>query len=253
MPDPDPPVRLTLPANVVGFPGVNPNTAGVGRFLSFRSTGLVATSNASSVLMTAKVDRDASTLQVTGLSDLVMVGDLYSLGLPDPTFPSSKGFTGAIDYSPDGGSIVASIYYDLWLVHLSADNTIAGTDLLTANTDGFAEWKPSIAGRNASPSTAGAIVASTGACVIRIIADPDTGAVTRVTGNKNKGDAGSSRTTRSGRPTGHGLAGDSSTRLRVTHHARPEYEIFLIRPTVQTLPPRSRIRTARVGSLAAMG
>ena len=47
--------------------------------------------------MTAKVDRDESTLKITGLSDLVMVGDLYSLGLPDPNVPTSKGITGNID------------------------------------------------------------------------------------------------------------------------------------------------------------
>ena len=76
--------------------------------------------------MTARVDRDGSTGKITGLSDLVVVGDLYSLGLPDPTVPTSKGFIGDVDYSPDGSSIVASIRYDLWLVHLSSGNTNRG-------------------------------------------------------------------------------------------------------------------------------
>ena len=92
-----------------------------------------------------------------------MVGDLYSLGLPDPTVPASKGFTGDVDYSPDGSSIVASIYYDLWLVHLSSENTIEGADLLTANTDGFAEWKPAYSPEGTRIAyTAGPIAASTG-------------------------------------------------------------------------------------------
>ena len=137
---------------------------GVGRFLLFGIGWLLwQTAQAASVLMTARVDRDGSTLKITGLSDLVVVGDLYSLGLPDPTVPASKGFTGDVDYSPDGSSIVASIYYDLWLVHLSSENTNAGADLLTANTDGFAEWKPAYSPEGTRIAyTAGPIAASTG-------------------------------------------------------------------------------------------
>ena len=145
--------------------------------------------------MTARVDRDDSTLKITGLSDLVVVGDLYSLGLPDPNFPTSRGFTGDIDYSPDGGSIVASIYYDLWLVHLGSENTSEGVDLLTVNTDGFAEWKPAYSPEGTIAYTAGLIDASTGG-----VRNTDiyslalgSGAVTRVTTNKNKGSAASSR------------------------------------------------------------
>jgi len=132
-PDPDlPVVRLTLPADV-GFLGVNPNRARRGSFSPSRDRlALVANSQAASVLMTARVDRDMSTLKITGLSDLVVVGDLYSLGVPDPTVPAAKGFTGDVDYSPDGSRIVASIYFDLWLVHLTSENTNAGADLLTA-------------------------------------------------------------------------------------------------------------------------
>ena len=163
LPDAGSPVRLTLPADV-GFLGVNPNTARFGSFSPFRDRlALVANSQAASVLMTARVDRDGSTLKITGLSDLVVVGDLYSLGLPDPTVPASKGFTGDVDYSPDGSSIVASIYYDLWLVHLSSENTNGGADLLTANTDGFAEWKPAYSPEGTRIAyTAGPIAASTG-------------------------------------------------------------------------------------------
>ena len=163
LPDAGSPVRLTLPADV-GFLGVNPNNARRGSFSPSRDRlALVANSQAASVLMTARVDRDGSTSKITGLSDLVVVGDLYSLGLPDPTVPASKGFTGDIDYSPDGSSIVASIYYDLWLVHLSSENTNAGADLLTANTDGFAEWKPAYSPEGTRIAyTAGPIAASTG-------------------------------------------------------------------------------------------
>jgi hypothetical protein len=95
--DPGPPVRLTLPADV-GFPRVNPNAAKRGSFPPLRDRlALVANSEAGSVRMTVRVERDASTLKITGLPDLVVVGDLYSLGLPDPDFPTSKGFTGDID------------------------------------------------------------------------------------------------------------------------------------------------------------
>lgn len=195
-----PPVRLTLPANV-GFPGVNPNTARRGSFSSapFQDRlALVANSDAASVLMTARVDRDGSTSKITGLSDLVVVGDLYSFGIPDPNIPSSKGFTGDIDYSPDGRRVIASIYYDLWEIHLGSDNSYGGADLLTANTDGFAEWKPAYSPEGTRIAyTAGRIEASTGGVSGR---DSDiyaltlgTGAVTRVTNKRNRGQAASGR------------------------------------------------------------
>jgi hypothetical protein len=198
-PDPDlPVVRLTLPADV-GFLGVNPNRARKGSFspLSRDRLALVANSAAASVLMTAKVDRDVS-LKITGLSDLVVVGDLYALGVPDPTVPADKGFTGDVDYSPDGSRIVASIYFDLWLVHLTSENTNAGADLLTANTDGFAEWKPAYSPEGTRIAyTAGPISTPTGG-VSTSTTDIyslalDMGAVMRVTTKKNKGKAASGR------------------------------------------------------------
>jgi hypothetical protein len=191
LPDPGSPVRLTLPADV-GFLGINPNQARRGSFSPFRDRlALVANSESASVLMTARVDRDGSTSKIIGLSDPVVVGDLYSFGLPDPTVPASKGFTGDVDYSPDGSSIVASIYYDLWLVRLSSENTNGGADLLTANTDGFAEWKPAYSPEGTRIAyTAGAIAASGGVSTTDIHSlTLDTRAVTRVTTNKNKGKA----------------------------------------------------------------
>jgi hypothetical protein len=178
LPDAGSPVRLILPSDV-GFLGVNPNIARRGSFSPLRDRlALVADSQTASVLMTAKVDRDASTLKVTGLSDLVVVGDLYSLGLPDPTVPASKGFTG-----------------DLWLVRLSSENTNVGADLLTANTDGFAEWKPAYSPEGTHIAyTAGPIAASGGVSTTDIHSlTLDTRAVTRVTTNKNKGKAASGR------------------------------------------------------------
>ena len=60
LPDPGAPVRLTLPADV-GFVGVNPNKARSGSFSPVRDRlALVANSEAASVLMTARVDRDGS-------------------------------------------------------------------------------------------------------------------------------------------------------------------------------------------------
>src|SRR4029453_13239146 len=145
--------------------------------------------------MTARVDRDDSTLKITGLSDLVVVGDLYSLGLPDPNFPNSKGFTGDIAYSPDGSSIAASIYYDLWLVHLSSENTNAGADLLTASTDGFAEWKPAYSPEGTRVAYTGGRIEASGGVSGRetdiYSMALDTGAVTQVTTRKNKGNAAS--------------------------------------------------------------
>jgi hypothetical protein len=194
LPDTGSPVRLPLPADV-GFVGVDPNKARSGSFSPVRDRlALVASSEAASVLMTARVVRDGSTSKITGLSDLVVVGDLYSLGLPDPTSPASKGFTGDVDYSPDGSSIVASIYYDLWLVHLSPANSIAGADLLTANTDGFAEWKPAYSPEGTRIAyTAGPIAASTGGVPLRETdihsLALDTRAVTRVTTTSHKGKA----------------------------------------------------------------
>jgi len=232
VPDPGPPVRLTLPTDV-GFPGVNPNNARSGSFSPVRDRlALVAGSQAASVLMTAKVDRDESTLKITGLSDLVVVGDLYSLGLPDPNFPTSKAFTGDIDYSPDGSSIVASIYYHLWLVHLSAENTNAGVDLLTTNTDGFAEWKPSYSPDGTRIAyTAGATTTSGGVRSTDIYSlTLDTGAVTRVTSNKNKGDAASSRNAAMWSSDGTWIGFTASTRTpRNSPCVFVNSEVFLIR------------------------
>jgi hypothetical protein len=188
-----PPVRLTLPADV-GFAGVNPNFARVGSFspIGFRDRlALVANSQTDSVLMTARVDRDDSTLKIIGLSDLVVVGDLYSLA----NLPTPEGFTGDIDYSPDGSSVVASISSDLWMVHLLGDNTFGGAALLTANTDGFAEWKPSFSpdgtliAYTAGPLTTFGGVSGRNMDIYSLTLD--TGAVTRVTTNRNKGRAAS--------------------------------------------------------------
>jgi hypothetical protein len=237
-PAPGSPVRLTLPTDV-GFPGVNPNTARRGSFSSaeFRDRlALVATSEAASVLMTARVDRDDSTLKITGLSDLVVVGDLYSLGLPDPNVPTSKGFTGDIDYSPDGSSIVASIYYDLWVVHLTSEDTNGGADLLTANTDGFAEWKPAYSPDGTRIAyTGGPIVAPTGGVSTRetdiYSLTLDTHAVTRVTTNQNRGKAASGRHNAMWRSDGTSIgfsAYTSSTPRRSPCSNLVNSEIFLI-------------------------
>src|SRR5262245_16953992 len=135
------PVRLSFPE----IPGVNPNSARQGSFSPIESgdrLAIVAPGQSASVLITAKVERDPATLRIIGLSDFVVVGDLYSIGIPDPNFPSEQGFTGFIDYSPDGTSIVASIYYDLWMIHLDVYNMFLSAVRLTENTNGFAEWRP---------------------------------------------------------------------------------------------------------------
>jgi hypothetical protein len=237
-PAPGSPVRLTLPTDV-GFPGVNPNTARHGSFSLAGSRdrlALVARSDVASVLMTARVDRDDSTLKITGLSDLVVVGDLYSFGLPDPNVPTSQGFTGDIDYSPDGSSVIASIYYDLWEIHLGSDNTYGVADRLTANTDGFAEWKPAYAPEGTRIAyTAGRIDASTGGVSLRdtdiYSLTLDTRAVTRVTTNKNKGKAAWGRHNAMWRSDGTSIgfsAYTSSTPRRSPCSNLVNSEIFLI-------------------------
>lgn len=186
----DPPVRLSLPA----IAGVDPNTARYGSFSALASgdrLALAASSLSANVLMTAKVERDLS-LKITGLSDLVVVGDLYTIGLPDPGFPTSQGFTGTIDYALDGTSIVASIYYDLWRINLGADNTYLSSERLTENTDGFAEWNPAVSPDGSLVAyTSGAIDPTSGG-----VRNPDiftlnlaSRAVVQITSNGNKGDA----------------------------------------------------------------
>ena len=189
------PVRLTVPSDN-GIVGVNPNSARSGSFSSAEDhdrLALVAESETASVLMTVSVDRDESS-RITGLSDLTVVADLYSLGVPDPSV-STTGFTGTIDYSPDGSSIVASIYHDLWMVHLDGFSHLVGADLLTADSNGAAEWNPSYSPDGTRVAyTAGPVTTSGG------VRDTDiysvalgTGASTRVTTKQNKGGAASAR------------------------------------------------------------
>jgi hypothetical protein len=231
------PVRLNLPSDV-GF-GVNPNTARLGSFSSAAlrdRLAIVANSSTSSVLMTAKLDRDDTTMKITGLSDLVVVGDLYGIGRPDPTIIGSKGFTGFIDYSRDGSNIVASIYYDLWIVDLLSDNTYGGAKLLTANTDGVAEWKPAYSPDGAHIAyTAGPITTSGGVSGrdTNIYAlDVGTGAVTRITSNKSQGAAASGRHNAMWTPDGTAIgfsAYTSSTPRHSSCSGLVNSEIFVIR------------------------
>jgi dipeptidyl aminopeptidase/acylaminoacyl peptidase len=199
-------MRLSLPA----VAGVDPNFAHRG---SLSPTGdrlaLVGSSSGISVLMTAKVERD-SLLRIIGLSDLVVVGDLYTIGIPDPKFPTEQGFTGYIDFSPDGRSIVASIYYDLWMIHLRDDNTYLSAERLT-QTNGFAEW-------NAAFSPDGSHIAYVGGAINKDSGGvssrdldiyslvPSTGAVTPVTTNSNKGGAARSRNNPNWSPDGARIA-----------------------------------------------
>lgn len=190
----DPPVRLSLPAAIGG---VDPNFARYGSFSGIGSgdrLAIAANDETHSVLMTAKVERDLS-FKVTGLSDLVVVGDLYNIGLPDPGFPTKQGFTGPIDYAPGGTSIVASAYYDLWRIYLGADNTFLSSERLTQNTDGFAEWNPAVSPDGSRVAyTSGAIITSGGVRNSDIYAlNLASRAITQITSNQNKGDAASLR------------------------------------------------------------
>lgn len=231
---PDPLVRLSLPA----IAGVDPNEARRG---SFSPAGfgdrlaLVARGPAASVLMTAHVDRDA-TMRIVGLSDLVVVGDLYSIGLPDPGHPLSQGFTGDIDYSPDGTSIAASIYYDLWKVNLGVDNTYLTAERLTENTDGFAEWKPSFSPDGSRVAYTGGAISGSGGVSVRDVHIYSLTLAPRVvapvTTNRNKGSAASARNNAMWSPDGAWIG--FSAYLAKTPRNSPcsglvNSEIFLIR------------------------
>jgi hypothetical protein len=135
------------------------------------------------VFMTAAVDRDNQG-SITGLSDFVVLGDLASLGQARPS----------IDYSSDGNSIVLSISADLYRLHLSADYTMSDVaELLTPNTDGFAEWNPSYSPDGSRVAyTVGSIdgsgQVSTRSMQIALL-NLTTRASTPVTTKKNKGQA----------------------------------------------------------------
>jgi Tol biopolymer transport system component len=187
---PDTPVRLALPL----LPSVDPNAAQRGSFSpSGDRLALVASSQTARVLMTANIERDAA-LKITGLSDLVEVGDLYLAGSPDPSFPTASGFTGDIDYALDGSnSIVASIYLDLWRIDLNSP--FPNATRLTPNSDGFVEWNPAsspdgirIAYTRGKVSSAPDGEASVRESDIYSLAVAS-GAASAVTSNKNKGQA----------------------------------------------------------------
>jgi hypothetical protein len=191
---PELPVRLSLPK----IAGADPDSARSGSFSPFGfgdRFAFVAPGQNASVLMTAKVDRD-SNLKITGLSDFVVVGDLYTIGIPDPKFPDQKGFTGFIDYSPDGRSIVASIYYDLWMIYLHADNTFDRAERLTG-TSGFAEWNPAFSLDGSHIAYTGGAISGSGGVSLRdtdiYSLVPATRTVTRVTANSNRGSAAMGR------------------------------------------------------------
>lgn len=231
---PDPPVRLSLPE----IAGVDPNLARNGSFSPAGSgdrLALVATSPTTSVLMTAHVERDAA-MRIVGLSDLVVVDDLYSIGLPDPGFPASQGFTGDIDYSPDGQSIAASIYYDLWKIDLGVGNTYLAAERLTQNSDGFAEWNPAFSPDGSRVAyTGGAItrsggVSGRGSDIYSLTLAPRV--VAPVTTNGNKGAAASARNNAIWSPDGASIgfsAYAAKTPRRSPCSDLVNSEIFLIR------------------------
>jgi hypothetical protein len=190
---PDPEIRLGLPATA----GVDPNRARRGSFSPLNAgdrLALAVDDDTTSVLMIAKVDRDDA-LRIVGLSDVVLLGDLSQIGLFDPGFPTEPGFTGGIDYTPDGTGIVASIDSDLWMIHLHSDGTYLGAERLT-DTARSEEWNPAVSPDGASVAYTGAAIdrngrASSNSDLYTLeIGDGD---IVRVTHNKNKGAAASGR------------------------------------------------------------
>ena len=196
-------VRLSLPSDVDGG---NPNTAGSGAFSPTadpdgpdRMALVIRRSDTTALLVTMAVDRDPTTSRITGLSDPIVVShDLYALGVPDPKAGVSGSFGDAIDYAPDGFSIVSSSNNDLWRHPLGGDHRPVGApQRLTTNTDGFAEWNPSLSPDGSRVAYTAGLVSRSGGVSSRdmdiFTLDLITGITTRVTTNKNKGEAASGR------------------------------------------------------------
>jgi hypothetical protein len=225
---PDPPLRLSLP----GIAGVDPNQA---RHASFSPIGagdrlaLVANNATASVLMTAHVERDL-TMRIVALSDLIVVGDLLSIGVPDANLPTESGFTGYIDYAPDGNSVVASIYLDLWRIHLGADHTFQSAELLTDNTAGFAEWNPAFSPDGGHVAYTGGLFRRNGVGETQIYSlDLSSGIASPVTTNKNKDGAASMRNNAMWSPDGGSIGFTAFTKItRRSSCPSVNSEIFLI-------------------------
>lgn len=223
----DPPVRLSLPATGGG----DPNLAKRGAFSPAESGDRLAivAPGPNATLMTARVERDV-TLKIIGLSDLVVVGDLLSIGVPDAMFPSASGFTGYVDYSPDGNSIVASIYLDLWQIFLNTDNTYAGAQPITENTDGFAEWNPALSPDGRHVAYTGGLFRRNGVGETQIYSlDLSSGIASPVTTNKNKDGAASTRNNAMWSPDGGSIGFTAFTKTtRRSSCPSVNSEIFLI-------------------------
>jgi hypothetical protein len=231
---PAPAVRLLLPdaVPVTGGTSVNPNLALRGAFSSteLERLALVTTTSTASVLLTVQVDRDAS-MSVTALSDVVVVADLYSLA--PPTGLATQGFTGSIDYAPDGTRIVAAINHDLWLVRLTPAHTLDAAEQLTTNTEGTAEWNPSYSpdgvdiAYTAGPLTRDGTVRT--ADIYTIAASG--GAVTAITPTARKGKSFSSPDDAMWAPDGQSIgfaAYTSSSARRATCSTLLNSELFVI-------------------------
>ena len=185
------PVPLSLPPIL----GVDPNNA---RYASFSPLGdrvaLVGLESGSRMLMTAQVERD-SNLKIIGLSSLFAVTVLLSIGTPGPGVPTNAA-AGDIDYAPDGRSLVASVYHDLWLIQLREDNTFLNAERLTQTDNGFVEFRSAFSPNGGHIAfVGGEINPRTGGVRDTEIYSLDTAtrAVVQVTRNQNSGTAADGR------------------------------------------------------------
>jgi Tol biopolymer transport system component len=175
-----------------GDPGGAPGEAGYARFSPAGDRiAYVSASGWGWELYIGDVVRDP-TGRVIDLTNITLVANLSWLGSPSDSNISTS-FTGQLDFSPDGTSIIVTIYDDLWVLTLAADgHTLASSAPLT-RTRAFAE-------RNPRWSPAGTEAAFTGGPYkgdYLYISDKNiyaviftTGAVRQVTTKANRGGAG---------------------------------------------------------------
>jgi len=249
-PDPAGPVNLRF-ADTTGLPpninNASANLSPTGDRVAFYTDGVV---------VIADLARDASE-KIIGFTNANVVANLFAIGSPsDSNATGGYAYTGGLDFSPDGTTLVASIYADLWLLHLSADgHTLLSSQPLT-RTVGTSEWEAAFSPDGSKIAYTSAVnryfksiagyAAPTDATNIYTL-DLSTLRITQVTTQKSTGGSGS-RTSAAWSPDGlyltftapGALAGRNSTCTAVN------YDLFRIKAD-GTAPATSLTNTTGTG------